>query len=396
MSLSLSITRALQRPCWQMRFDKALEARYQRDIAEVRRRHLCISLSVAILVYAGFVVLDWFLLNPTFREILGLCLLVGFCGLGILLALQLLPARHPAREWLGILPSLLAYGPTLFPLDYADSQHRALWLATVPLLTLYTNSCIAPPLRQAVAHSGCAVLAIGLAVSVNQLQSMESALILTLAIATALFTLLSTLWMESARRQSYLLVLRDQLRNDELASANRLLERQSCTDPLTNVANRRVLMQRLSTALERTRQNPQALLVLMIDVDHFKAYNDHYGHPAGDRCLQQIANALGGQLQGNDCLARYGGEEFVILREETNLSDAAAFTQRLLEAVHHLALPHAAAATSASVSVSIGAIVDATGGAASEHLIEAADRQLYLAKRTGRDRCCLALLEAVA
>jgi diguanylate cyclase (GGDEF)-like protein len=387
MSLSLALARALARPFWALRFEPVLERHYQHDIARSRRRHLRISLTVAIVAYASFSIWDWILMTDAFWLISLLSALVVLGGGAVLLALKLMPAEHPAREWLGILPSLLAYAPPLLDVEATDAAHRALWLATLPLLTLFTNSCIAPPLRQAAVHSLLGLLAIGLATQMHALPAVEASLVMTLAFATASFTLLSNFWMERARRQGFLLILRDRLRNDELAAANRFLAQQSATDPLTGVANRRALMQALSTAL--AHPPPRPLLLLMIDVDHFKAFNDRYGHPAGDRCLQQVASALADELRAGDCLARYGGEEFAILCTPSREEDAAKLAQRLLDAVRRLEIPHHGTQAGPRVTVSIGGARARPDHDCAETFIEAADRQLYWAKQAGRDRAIL-------
>ena len=380
MSLSLALTRALARPFWALRFEPVLERHYQHDIARSRRRHLRISLTVAILAYASFSIWDWILMTDAFWLISLLSALVVIGG-------GLIRAEHPAREWLGILPCLLAYLPPLLDVEATDAAHRALWLATMPLMTLFTNTCIAPPLRQAAVHTLIALLAIGLATQMHSLPALEASLVMTLAFATASFTLLNNFWMERARRQGYLLILRDRLRNEELTASNRFLAQQSATDPLTGVANRRALMQALATAL--AHPPPRPLLLLMIDVDHFKAFNDRYGHPAGDRCLQQVASALADELRAGDCLARYGGEEFAILCTPSREEDAAKLAQRLLDAVRRLEIPHLGPQAGPRVTVSIGGACARPDHDSAESFIEAADRQLYWAKQAGRDRAIL-------
>ena len=387
MSLSLALTRALARPFWALRFEQVLERPSQHDLARSPRRHLRISLTVAILAYASFSIWDWILMTDAFWLISLLSALVVMGGGLVLLALKLMPAEHPLREWLGILPCLLAYLPPLLDVEATDAAHRALWLATLPLMTLFTNSCIAPPLRQAAVHTLFALLAIGLATQMHSLPALEASLVMTLAFATAGFTLLNNFWMERARRQGYLLILRDRLRNEELTASNRFLAQQSATDPLTGVANRRALMQALGTALAHPPHRP--LLLLMIDVDHFKAFNDRYGHPAGDRCLQQVASALADELRAGDCLARYGGEEFAILCTPSREEDAAKLAQRLLEAVRRLDFPHLGPQAGPRVTVSIGGACARPDHDCAESFIEAADRQLYWAKQAGRDRAIL-------
>lgn len=178
-------------------------------------------------------------------------------------------------------------------------------------------------------------------------------------------------------------------RTRSLEQANAQLQRLSSTDGLTGLANRRhfdaVMQQEWSSGIA----HDTVLAVALLDVDHFKAYNDHYGHPAGDRCLQAIAQALQGQMRNpSDCVARYGGEEFVVLWPGLTLAAASAIAERLRQAVLELAIPHAANAAGPLVSLSIG--VAATHPRAklnsAQSLIELADQRLYAAKAAGRNR----------
>lgn len=126
-------------------------------------------------------------------------------------------------------------------------------------------------------------------------------------------------------------------------------------DPLTGVANRRVLEESLVHAWRRAARHGLSLSLLMIDIDHFKAYNDFYGHLEGDLCLQRVAGALQQSTQrADDLLARYGGEEFAALLTGSRLDEAAALAERLRAAVHALAIPHACSSVSDHVTLSIG------------------------------------------
>lgn len=166
-----------------------------------------------------------------------------------------------------------------------------------------------------------------------------------------------------------------------------LIER-SLRDGLTGVWNRRAFDERLADSWRSAARSGRPLAVLMIDVDHFKAYNDNLGHPAGDECLRLVAAALGGSaLRAASLLARYGGEEFVALLAETDAEGARAVGERLRQTVLSLALPHPASSTGAQVSVSIGAASRLPGeGGGAEALMAAADAALYRAKQRGRNR----------
>lgn len=174
----------------------------------------------------------------------------------------------------------------------------------------------------------------------------------------------------------------------ELKRQRDLLERLALVDGLTGIANRRRFDEEFARRAAAAFEARQALALLLVDIDHFKLYNDHYGHGPGDECLRSVAAALHGAFaRAGDLAARYGGEEFVVL---LGGGDTAAQARRLLDAVHALGLPHPSAGAGARVSVSVGAVERAPGAPDGRDLLEHADRLLYEAKRGGRDRCAWA------
>ncbi len=180
----------------------------------------------------------------------------------------------------------------------------------------------------------------------------------------------------------------------ELERVNAQLEALSLTDGLTGVANRRQFDQTLATEWSRAVRQHHPLTLLMIDVDHFKRYNDQLGHPAGDACLRTVAQALSGALrQPLERLARYGGEEFAVLLLDADERVGAQVAHRCLKAVADARLPHPESSTGPFISVSIG-VASRQPGAGSEEtaadLVQAADAALYSAKQNGRARCALA------
>ena len=154
------------------------------------------------------------------------------------------------------------------------------------------------------------------------------------------------------------------------------------TDPLTGLPNRRRLDEVIAGGWDRV-----PVSILVIDIDHFKAFNDTSGHPAGDSCLKTIATTLAATCDVPDSLVcRWGGEEFLALLPGIDATGAAKVARRTLDAIEALALPHAASPTG-RVTVSIGvATTTATLDIRPEALIDRADRALYAAKGAGRDR----------
>ncbi|HEU4457985.1 MAG TPA: diguanylate cyclase [Methylibium sp.] len=197
-----------------------------------------------------------------------------------------------------------------------------------------------------------------------------------------------------------------QLRAKQQADALRELSR---TDGLTGLANRRLFDETLAREWPRARRAGTPIALLLIDVDHFKLYNDRHGHPAGDDCLRRIAHSLRTVLQRPaDLAARYGGEEFVLLLPETPREGALRVAERLLAELRGLRLVHEAAPLGrVSASIGIGCH-DAESDRRNDHatdfhlqaefaavahsaslLVQAADLALYAAKRAGRARCAL-------
>ena len=181
----------------------------------------------------------------------------------------------------------------------------------------------------------------------------------------------------------------------QLARYRDALEERVRLDPMTQVANRLALGEAMQREWEQARLRGMPLALLMIDVDFFKAYNDHYGHVAGDRCLQRVAQALASAVQrAGELAARYGGEEFAVLLPDSDELRAVAVAHRLREAVRELALEHQASPCGAQVTISVGvACVRPADGQPLEHaqttLFQQADEALYRAKQAGRDRVAL-------
>lgn len=161
-------------------------------------------------------------------------------------------------------------------------------------------------------------------------------------------------------------------------------------DALTGIGNRREFSETLDSELRAAMRNSAPLGLLMIDIDHFKNYNDHYGHPAGDRCLRDVAELLRKVVRRpRDRLARYGGEEFAVLLPATPLEGVIEVGREVVERVRKLGLPHEASPLGPVVTVSVGATsVQPKAPEESTYLVRLADEALYAAKGAGRNRLC--------
>lgn len=175
---------------------------------------------------------------------------------------------------------------------------------------------------------------------------------------------------------------------DQLHHLNAELEALSQLDSLTQTYNRRTFNELASQQWLLAARNQKPVSLLMIDVDHFKLYNDHYGHPAGDSCLKKITRAIRDCLHRPfDLLGRYGGEEFIVLLPETDSLGAMKVAQSIAETLEKIGLRHEVSPTHHQVTVSIGGACCANTMVYSlEELIKRADRTLYKAKHSGRNR----------
>lgn len=165
------------------------------------------------------------------------------------------------------------------------------------------------------------------------------------------------------------------------------LEQLSVTDPLTGLANRRRFADTLSAEWGRAQQMQKPIGLVMVDIDHFKLYNDHYGHVGGDACLRLVASELARSTRGRmDLVSRFGGEEFAVVLPELDYEATHEVAQRCCDAVAALYEPHAESDLGiVTISVGFASIVP-PANAAAEQLVEHADVALYEAKRSGRNR----------
>ncbi len=194
--------------------------------------------------------------------------------------------------------------------------------------------------------------------------------------------------LKKTNQQLCQILQEQEITKQALEKENQTLYRLATIDELTQIQNRRFFEQQIQHEWQQLQREGRPISLILFDVDYFKRYNDHYGHLAGDNCLQKIARAAKKSLQNTtDFVARYGGEEFAVVLLDTDEQETVKIAQTIQQAVQTLAIPHAQSDISPIVSISLGITsLLPTPKDSYKTLINLADQALYKAKRQGRDR----------
>ena len=379
-----------------LRFPPDLERAFLWQSTPARLRQFFFSGALSLLVYNGFLIVDYLMMPDVFWLSVQLRLLVfsPMCLVGLGLIWRF---RHAAfwqdPRWLdlAVLCSGLLAAFSLFAIvAKSNSVWRDFYQVGFAVVVMYGN--LVQRLRFNAALAFSVILQFTQVGCVLWLpHTMERVLWpLTLLMLTMVgFSLFANYAMERDERRRFLLALHEKELSKELAVINKQLQQLSRVDVLTALYNRRHLHEYLDQCWARASRDGTSIAIIMMDVDHFKAYNDFYGHPQGDACLKQVAEVMQGSLRRpGDLVARYGGEEFIAVLPNADLDTAMAAAERLRSAVEGLGLPHARSGVAEVVTASVGAasVVANMPGVSPHGLIAAADQALYQAKRAGRNR----------
>jgi diguanylate cyclase (GGDEF)-like protein len=382
-----TIERLLARPWYQFRFPGALEIQYETATGDLRNREIRRSLLANMALNLLCLGLDAMVAPKMFR--IGLLFRLGAL---LISAPGLLFVRGRFSVWVQTAGAALALLP---------------WMAAASLIGRAAGQPWADRYFMAVGFSLCLNLVVtqfrfGQAACIGLLGIVCIDLVvlggfgaaprattpdipLFVSVLVPVFTGLRYR-MEAANRNAFLLSSLNRLNVRNLASANAALTRLSQVDTLTGLFNRRYFDAALARLWESTAVSGSCLGLMMVDVDHFKAFNDDAGHQAGDRCLEAVAAALRINVRlGLDTVARYGGEEFVAILPNADLGEAQTIAERVRMAVEGLKIPHPRAAF-ALLTVSVGVASVQPAGSTPDSLLRAADQALYRAKFLGRNR----------
>ncbi|WP_176084105.1 diguanylate cyclase [Martelella sp. HB161492] len=370
-------------------FPKPLERLYaQRRHTENRRQFITAAL-FSVLLYCSFGLVDIIFRPELMTQLLEIRLVfVSYCAAGLVI-IVLRPANM-------LLPGLFSFfGITLASL----CAGLMMWLPGNPIavfeayvfILMAVIANIALPLSAPVAalSTFCNfALACVFVLGDHQLMPHEQASPLIYLAATSVLTVFANNRLNNADRRAFLFYLREKTYAEYLSTENAALSQISRTDSLTGIANRRSFNGFLGTSWQAAQAQNRTLALLMIDIDLFKQFNDNYGHPAGDECLQRVAGALAAVSDNeNELVARLGGEEFAIILSDGNAMSAKTMSMRVHAAIAALSIPNREGIEGKlTVSIGIAVMLPGETTAASAALVAEADRALYAAKQAGRNQ----------
>ncbi|RZI82267.1 MAG: GGDEF domain-containing protein [Rubrivivax sp.] len=379
-----------------MRFPARLEQQFLQDGAAHRLRFFTISGLLSLIVFNGFLLVDYLLAPDVFWLAVKLRL-----GVFTPCAVFLLMLVWFARDWVlrhfspllveGVvmLSGVCAAACLAYILSVSKNPSSQYYHVGLMIVVMYGNIVQRLRFWYALAFS-LVVYAIHLAgvLMVPAINTQVVVPIMVLLAATVTFTLTANHAMERDERKRYLLSLRRKHLLADLSDVHERLQKVSRVDAMTGVYNRRHFQEYLSQAWQRAQHDGAEMAVIMIDVDHFKNYNDRYGHPAGDDCLVKVAKAMAPCLgRAGDLVARLGGEEFIVVLPNADASVAQRVAERIRQAIETLHIRHEDSGTASVVTASVGvACCRARAGQHEDTLTAAADAALYRAKQAGRNR----------
>lgn len=365
-----------------LRFEPELERCYDDETRQRQVRHMLVTGYAGIAIYDLFLIADYLLVPDiiVLAAIVRLAIVTPISATLLLLFVRFSRASFP-RHAISVVIMTVMSAASIFLLVVSKEPERVTYYGGVLLIVIYGCLIHRPQFWFGVA--GCvatnAVFTYGL--QILTFATFEAKMAIQLIVLTgSVFTLFAAFSMERERRLFYLISLKERLHS-------MMMEGISNRDALTGMFNRRALDRRLQELAERSSGWQSSLAVIILDIDHFKVYNDRLGHQAGDDCLRQVASLILSMMRdGRDEAFRYGGEEFLLLISEGDNDRAVAFAETIRRAIESQCIPHPASSTGPHVTASLGvAHADATRSTPVD-LIARADMALYAAKNGGRNR----------
>ena len=371
-----------------LRFSSQVEASYQADRAIGRRKHLSITALIGLILVNVYTITSRAMFPDVLDSVVNFQFMIG----GFLMCLLPFYAL-PLKAWLseglyagcvsliGIVSVLvLSQSKTLMVLSHIVVLFVIPFFAGVVGRQPFWHTCV-PSIVTVIA---CAAL--------MHPHDPTQALVLTdslfIIINSTVYTLIAAYTLEHGERKAWLLAQIEHRRHEALTVATRQLHTLSTLDPLTGICNRRQFEADYARVWAECKQDGSPVAMLIMDVDFFKHYNDHHGHPAGDRCLKQVAAIIAQTaLAHQGVAARLGGEEFGILLPRCDLPEALRIGQLVCQGIRQARIEHRASSVASYLTISVGAAcLDPSAEPHTRELLALADDGLYKAKAGGRNR----------
>ncbi|WP_407526104.1 GGDEF domain-containing protein [Methylobacterium oryzisoli] len=370
---------------WLLRFDPRVAERHEAEHGRDRVAALRQTILIGLILYNAYNLTSIILMPDILAWSVAARLLV-VSPIALLVA-WLVGRVGPAwRETIALIGIIDAFLIPVLLFWLTDAPLGAYTFGEFTLTLFYGNMLLALRFPQAVVFTAVAFASAALAAATKAGldPGLRGAFVLQIATG-CLFSLYANHRMERRRCRDYLTALAARLDSEAAEAARRRYQDLSRTDALTGLPNRRSL----DSTLGRWFADDRSAALMMIDIDHFKLFNDTLGHPAGDDCLCRVSALFAGFAPGPDTLfARFGGEEFIFAVRDADAPEAARLAAGLVQAVEALGLPHPSRSDGVGVvTISVGiALKPAGSGSPREAIFAAADRALYQAKCRGRNR----------
>ncbi|MDQ8037510.1 MAG: diguanylate cyclase [Pedobacter sp.] len=373
---------------WRLQFPQALEAEFQADYALRYHRHMILSGLLGVLAILGPGAVDYFWMPEVADQLWA----IRAWTTGPILLLLMFSRTSIATRFMQpiiavcapvFVAGLVALSLTaLEPVNHYYSANITMVMLVVFVLSRlqFMWGILSAAIMFIVMNTGFGVIG----------QQSQQMMIIHNAVffISAVFSLLGCFLFERSLRQNYLQSRMLSFEKMGLEESNLRLQYLTAIDGLTQIANRRSLDMSLSTEWQRALRKREPLGLVMIDVDHFKLFNDTYGHQAGDECLRGVASALKDfARRPGDLAARYGGEEFVLVLTNATAQQARVVAERVRDKIVELAIPHQRSSHgNVTASFGVASITPSNRHNGPEALLLAADQALYRAKESGRNR----------
>jgi diguanylate cyclase (GGDEF)-like protein len=367
---------------WLLEFPPNLEAAFERDTGSQRCHELIARAYVGIVIYDLFAFADWWATPELFWTALWVRM-AFFTPVSLVLIATLYSHPRPfLRESIICLGGgAIATGTIIYLMAVSGKTPQDTLHESMTLVVLFLT--VVQRIRFSYLAPTCllflAVHVFALAHFYEYPLGQQVAINMVFA-ATVIFALVASYTMERDLRLHYLRSLRDRAQNREL-------DRMSRRDALTGLGNRRSLEEALA-ASEQVNGPRDPLSIVLLDIDHFKLFNDTAGHQAGDLCLKRVASIVQAELRGQaDHAFRFGGEELILVLPRIVLPKAIGIAERIRRAIEDAAIPHPAAPAGSVVTASFGVACSRPGqNTRAAEVVADADAALYIAKRNGRNR----------